>query len=83
MPVTLKVVEPLIGLIGGLLIIGVPGVTPVAGPNGVAVTKVAVIVVLPGETLLASPVGVIVATAGADELHRTDAVRFSVLPLLK
>ena len=81
--VTVSVVEPLIGLFGGLRIIGVPGVTPVARPNGVIVTKVAAIVVLPGETLLASPAALIVATPRADELHRTEAVRFWVLPLLK
>jgi hypothetical protein len=81
--VTVSVVEPLIGLIGGRLIIGVAGVTPVARPNGVAVTKVATIVVLPGETLLARPAAVIVATPGADEFHRTEAVRFCVLPPLK
>jgi hypothetical protein len=60
-----------------------PGVTPVAGANGLTVTKVAVIVVLPGETLVATPAVLIVATPGADEFHRTDVVRFSVLPLLK
>jgi hypothetical protein len=55
---------------------GGPGVTTVAGPDGVIVTKVAVIVVLPGDTLLASPAVLIVATPDADELHRTEAVRF-------
>jgi hypothetical protein len=81
--VTVTVVEPLIGLIGGLVIIGVSGVTPVATPNGVIVTKVAAIVVLPSETLVASPLALIVVTPGADELHMTEAVRFWVLPLLK
>jgi hypothetical protein len=81
--VTVSVVEPLRGLFGGLLIIGVPRVAPVARPNGVIVTQVAVIVVLPGETLLASPAALIVATPGADEAQTTQAVRFWVLPLLK
>jgi len=79
---TVNVIEPLIGLVGGLTIIGVPGVTGVAGPNGVAVSQVAAIAVVPGETPLARPVALIVATPGADEFHKTEAVRFSVKPLL-
>jgi hypothetical protein len=70
-------------LLGGLLIIGRSGVTRVARPSGVIVTQVALIVVLPGATLLARPAAVIVATPGADEFHRTEAVRFCVLPPLK
>lgn len=77
---TVKVVEPIIGLGGGLMIIGVPGVTSGAGPNGVAVAKVAVITVLPGATALARPAALTVATPGADEFHTTEAVRFCVLP---
>jgi hypothetical protein len=76
-------VEPLIGAGGGLLIIGVPGVPPLAGPNGVTVKKVAVIVMLPAATLLARPAALIVATPGADEFQRTEAVRFCLLPFLK
>jgi hypothetical protein len=81
--VTVKEVEPLTELVGGLTTIGVPGVTPAAGANGVAVTKVAMIVVLPSETLLARPAAVIVATPGTEELQVTEVVRFSVLPFLK
>jgi hypothetical protein len=80
--VTVSVVEPLIGLVGGLLIIGVPGVTPAARPNGVNVRKVAVIVVPPDDALLASPAALIVAMPGADELHRTADVRSRVVPPL-
>jgi len=71
------------GLVGGLTIIGVPGVTPVARANGAAVAKVAVIIVMPAETPLAIPPVLIVAMAGTDEFHKTEAVRFRVLPFLR
>jgi hypothetical protein len=93
--VTVSVVEPLIVLGGGAgdgggggLIIGVPGVVPLGGPAGrwggvgLVVAKVAMMIVLPAETLLARPAALIVATPGAEELQVTEAVRFSVLPLL-
>jgi hypothetical protein len=79
--VTVSVVEPLIGFMGGLLVIGVLGVTPV--PNGAIVPQVAVIVALPDETPLARPAAVIVATPEADEPQTTQAVRFCVPPPLK
>jgi hypothetical protein len=50
---------------------------------GVTVAKVAVMIVLPAARLLASPAALIVATLGAEELHITESVRFSVLPPLK
>ena len=42
--------------------------------------KVAVIVALPVPTPVAKPVLLTLATAGADELHVTELVRFCVLP---
>src|SRR5208282_1823404 len=81
--VAVNVVEPLIGLGGGLLMIGVPGVTPVAWRNGTAVTKVAVIVVLPAAMLVPRRAAFIVATPGAEEVQRTEDVRFCVVPFLK
>jgi hypothetical protein len=96
-PVTVRVVDPLIVLGGGAgdgggggLIIGVPAVTRVGRPprgwegrvGGLVVAKVAVMIALPAATLLARPAALIVATLAADELHVTEAVRFSVLPLL-
>ena len=47
---------------------------PVIGP------KVAVMVALPVPTPVAKPVLLTLATAGADELHVTELVRFCVLP---
>ena len=47
---------------------------PVMGP------KVAVMVALPVPVPVAKPVLLTLATAGADELHVTELVRFCVLP---
>src|SRR5208282_6636110 len=86
--VTVSVVEPLMPLVVGLTIGGVPVVTPVGGPPGrwvggvLAVAKVAMMVGLPAETPVARPAALMVATPGAEELHATEAVRFCVLPLL-